>query len=103
RVGMDQVQPEITEEQLLAEARPLPPGLPCLLRHPARLALADLPAPSCLLPCLLFCLVRTHPHIQSTMYSPVIPAQKSAGDDTRAAVPRRPGIRRECRDHTHLD
>jgi hypothetical protein len=32
---IDQVKSEITEEQLLAETRPMPPSLAGLFRHPA--------------------------------------------------------------------
>ena len=40
---MDKIQPEITQEQLLAEAGLIPPGLPGFLRYLTCLALADLP------------------------------------------------------------
>src|SRR5262249_45493893 len=49
RMRMDQVQPELSQEQLPAEAGQLPSDLPGLLRYLARLALANLPATSCLL------------------------------------------------------
>ncbi len=49
---VDQVQLEVTEIQLLAEAGLLPAGLPGFLRYLACLALADIPDTSCL--------VRTH-------------------------------------------
>ena len=49
---MDQVQPEVTQEQLLTKARLIPPGLPGFLRYLTCLALAGLPA--------TFCLLRTH-------------------------------------------
>ena len=41
---MDQVQPEVTQEQLLTKAGLIPPGLPGFLRYLTCLALADLPA-----------------------------------------------------------
>src|SRR5262249_55524877 len=44
RVGMDQPELEVAEEQLLAEARPQPGGLAGLLRDPPRLGFADLRA-----------------------------------------------------------
>ena len=55
---MDQVQPELSQEQLPAEAGQLPPGLPGFLRHPALVALADLRS--------MFCLIRAHglPYVQ---------------------------------------
>jgi hypothetical protein len=55
---MDQVQPELSQEQLPAEAGQLPSRLPGFLRHLARLALADLP--------VMFCLFRAHglPYVQ---------------------------------------
>ena len=49
---MDQVQLELSQEQLLAEAGQVPPGLPGFLRYLARLALADLLS--------MFCLLRAH-------------------------------------------
>src|SRR5262249_58004655 len=48
-VRVDQVQLEITQVQLLAEAGLLPVGLPGFLGYLPRLALADIPG----LPCLL--------------------------------------------------
>jgi hypothetical protein len=39
---MYQVKPEITQEQLLGEARQLPPSLAGFLRHPPRLAFTDI-------------------------------------------------------------
>jgi len=41
RLRMDQVEAEVAEEELLAEARELPVLLPSLLGHLARLALGD--------------------------------------------------------------
>ena len=52
RVRMDQVQLEVTQEQLLTKARLIPSGLPGFLRYLTCLALAGLP--------VTFCLVRTH-------------------------------------------
>jgi NAD(P)-dependent dehydrogenase (short-subunit alcohol dehydrogenase family) len=42
---MDQVQPEIPEEKLLAEAGLTPPGLPGFLCRSPRFSLADMPHP----------------------------------------------------------
>ena len=49
RMRVDQVELEVAQEQLLAEAGLLPPGLPGFLRHLPCLALADVPGLSCLL------------------------------------------------------
>ena len=49
---MDQVQPEVTQEQLLTKAGLIPSGLPGFLCYLTCLALVDLPT--------TFCLVRTH-------------------------------------------
>ena len=58
RMRMDQVQPEVTQEQLLTKARLIPPGLPGFLRYLTCLALAD--------PSATFCLLRAHglPYVQ---------------------------------------
>jgi hypothetical protein len=42
---MNQVQPEIAEEKLLAEAGLTPPGLPGFLCRPACFPLSDMPHP----------------------------------------------------------
>jgi hypothetical protein len=69
---VDQVELEVTEEELLAEAGLPPPGLPGFLRRLARFALIDIPDPICLLRAhgiVLF--IGCSPEILAVYYPPV--------------------------------